>query len=148
MKFEYIPLVGPDQTRPPRPPNLLEVGTKRQVISTTMSILPCKRWNNLQDQQTTNNENLPPIILTQVEKPTTVNKVCSLTQWGRWTSDALEVVMDVVERGQLSLRKANKFWHIPITSLLDTWMGKQDQENKGHKVCSKTRRMKHLWPRF
>jgi hypothetical protein len=25
--------------------------------------------------------------------------------------------MDVVERRQLSLRKASKFWHIPITSL-------------------------------
>jgi hypothetical protein len=27
-------------------------------------------------------------------------------------------------------------------------MGKQDQKSKGHKVCSQTRKMKHLWLRF
>jgi len=32
--------------------------------------------------------------------------------------------MDVVERGQLSLRKVNKFWHILVTSLLDHLNGK------------------------
>jgi hypothetical protein len=27
--------------------------------------------------------------------------------------------MDVVERGQISLRKVNKFWHVLVTSLSD-----------------------------
>jgi hypothetical protein len=40
-----------------------------------MSIVSCRRQNKLQDQQTTNNENIPPIILTQTEKPTRVTKI-------------------------------------------------------------------------
>jgi len=81
-----------------------------------MSIVPCRRQGNLQDQQTTNKENIPPTIVAQVKKLARVNKVLSLTQQGRWTSNALEAAMDVVER-QLSLRKASKFWHIFVTSL-------------------------------
>jgi hypothetical protein len=74
-----------------------------------MSIVLHKRRNNLQDQQSTDKENIPPIILAQAKKPTSVHMVINLTQWGRWTFNALKVVMDAVEKGQLSLRKVNKF---------------------------------------
>jgi hypothetical protein len=56
-----------------------------------MSIVPCKKQSNLHEQQSTNKENIPPTILTQAKKPTRVNKVLSLTQQGKWTSNALEV---------------------------------------------------------
>jgi hypothetical protein len=72
------------------PPNLLEATIKRQGINTMMSIVPCRRQNNLHDQQSTNKENIPPTLLAQVEKPTKINKVPSLTQRGKWTYDALE----------------------------------------------------------
>jgi hypothetical protein len=124
---------------------LFEARIRKQGISTMMSIVPRMRWNNLQDQQSTNKENIPPTIPTQAKNPIKVNKVPNLTQWGRWTSDVLEATMDVVERGQLSLKKASKFWHILSHPFQITWMGRQNQESKGHKVCSQSRRMKHLW---
>jgi hypothetical protein len=38
------------------------------------------------------------------------NKFIALTQQGRWRNEALKEVMDVVKRGQTSLRKTiNKF---------------------------------------
>jgi hypothetical protein len=45
-----------------------------------MSIVPYRRQNNLQDQQNTNKEDIPPIVLAQAEKPVRVNKVPNLTQ--------------------------------------------------------------------
>ncbi len=78
----------------------------------------------MQDQQNTNKENIPPTVPTQTKKPIRVDKVPNLTQQGRWTFDALEATMDVIEGGQPSSKKANKFWHIQVTSLLDHLNGK------------------------
>jgi hypothetical protein len=43
---------------------------------------------------------------------------------GKWSSESLEVAMDVIERGIISLWEANKFWGILITSLSDLLYGK------------------------
>ncbi len=103
----------------------MEVRTKKQGINTMMSIVLGRRWNKLQDQQSIDKENIPPIIPTQAKKLVRVNKVPSLTQWGRWTSNVLEVAMDAVERRQLSLKIVSKFWHILSHPFQITWMGKQ-----------------------
>jgi hypothetical protein len=59
-----------------------------------MSIVPWKRQSNLQDQQTTNKKNIPPIVPTHwTKKLTRINKVPSCKQQGIWTFDALEVAM-------------------------------------------------------
>jgi hypothetical protein len=39
------------------------------------------------------------------------------TRRGMWIDETLEVVMDVIERGTHSLRRANKSWNIPMNSL-------------------------------
>jgi hypothetical protein len=43
----------------------------------------------------------------------------------------LEAAMDIMERGQLSLKKVNKFWHILVTSLLDHLNGKTKSRKQG-----------------
>jgi hypothetical protein len=43
----------------------------------------------------------------------------------------LEVAMDTMERGQLSLKKVIKFWDILITSLLDHLNGKAKSRKQG-----------------
>jgi hypothetical protein len=43
---------------------------------------------------------------------------------GKWSSESLEIAMDVVERSIISLWEANKFWGILITSLSDLLYGK------------------------
>jgi hypothetical protein len=54
-----------------------------------------------------------------------------LTQQGRLTFDALEATMDVVESGQLFLKKASKFWHIQVKFLLDHLNGKTRSRKQG-----------------
>lgn len=41
-----------------------------------------------------------------------------------WTNEALKVTMDVVERGVISMRKTNKHWDIPLSSLSNHLNGK------------------------
>jgi hypothetical protein len=36
---------------------------------------------------------------------------------GMWTNDALETIMDVVEKGTYSLKNASRAWSIPLSSL-------------------------------
>jgi len=36
---------------------------------------------------------------------------------GMWPNETLNKTMDVIERGTHSLRRANKSWNIPISSL-------------------------------
>jgi hypothetical protein len=54
-----------------------------------------------------------------------------LTQQGKWTSDALEVIMDALEREQLSLRKTSKSLHILVTSFSDHLNGKIRSNKQG-----------------
>jgi hypothetical protein len=48
-----------------------------------------------------------------------------------WTNEMLEAIMDVVERGTRSLRKANKSWNIPMSSLTNHLNGKTIFGNMG-----------------
>jgi hypothetical protein len=64
--------------------------------------------------------------------------VLNLTQWGRWTSNVLEAIMDAMERRQLSLRKVSKFWHKSHPFQI-TWMRKQDQEARATRCAHKPR---------
>ncbi len=41
-----------------------------------------------------------------------------------WTNEVLEEAMDVIEKGTHSIRKANKSWNIPMSSLVDHLNGK------------------------
>jgi hypothetical protein len=43
---------------------------------------------------------------------------------GMWTNEVLEEAMDVIEKGTHSIRKANKSWNIPMSSLVDHLNGK------------------------
>jgi hypothetical protein len=43
---------------------------------------------------------------------------------GMWANEELEVVMDVIERGTHSLRRANKLWNISMNSLANHLNGK------------------------
>jgi hypothetical protein len=36
-----------------------------------------------------------------------------------WTNELLEEAMDVIERGTHSIRRANKSWNVPMSSLVD-----------------------------
>jgi hypothetical protein len=58
---------------------------------------PHKRWNGLQEQTWTNKENIPPKIRTKINKLGRRNMVPTLIQWGRWTSETLEEIMNIME---------------------------------------------------
>jgi len=38
--------------------------------------------------------------------------------------ETLKIIMDAIERGTHSLRRANRSWHIPMNSLFDHMSGK------------------------
>jgi hypothetical protein len=42
----------------------------------------------------------------------------------KWTDEALEEIMDAIESGNTTLRKANRFWSIPLNSLFNHLNGK------------------------
>jgi hypothetical protein len=71
-------------------------------------IVPYMKWNNMLDLQaidpTINKEN-PPLVLDPRSKRSTpqLNQVHSKTKRGLWIDEALEVAMDVIERGTHSL---------------------------------------------
>jgi hypothetical protein len=60
------------------------------------------------------------------------------------TSDALEVAMDVVEKWWISLRKASKFWHIPITFLSNHLNGMTRSKKQGPQVLHPSSLWAHL----
>jgi hypothetical protein len=78
-----------------------------------------------------NKENIPPRIALKVDKSTKRKKVPTLTQQGRWTSEALEEVMNVVKRCEASLMKVSKFWYILLTSLSNHLNGKTRSKKVG-----------------
>jgi hypothetical protein len=59
-------------------------------------------------------ENISPTIAAQTNKSTNTNMVLALTHQERWTIEALEKIVDALKRGQTSLRKVSKSWHILI----------------------------------
>jgi hypothetical protein len=50
---------------------------------------------------------------------------------GMWINEMLEIAMDVVERWAHSLRRANKSWNIPMSSIVDHLNGKTISEKMG-----------------
>jgi hypothetical protein len=65
-----------------------------------------------------NKENLPFALDPQNKRSTPhLNQVLSKTRRNMWTNEMLKAAMDDVERGTHSLRKANKLWNIPMSSL-------------------------------
>jgi len=50
------------------------------------------------------------------------------TERSMWIDEMLEVAMDVVEKGTHSLRRANKSWNIPMSSIVDHLNGKTISE--------------------
>jgi hypothetical protein len=59
-------------------------------------------------------ENISPTIAAQTKKSTNTNMVLALTHQGRWIIEALEKIVNALKRGQTSLRKVSKSWHILI----------------------------------
>jgi hypothetical protein len=55
----------------------------------------------------------------------------SKTSRSMWANETLEVVMDVIERGTHSLRKANKLWNISMNSLANHLNGKTKSMKMG-----------------
>jgi len=78
-----------------------------------------------------NKENIPPKSTLKVDKSTKRNKVPTLTQQGRWTSEALEEAMNVVKIRETSLMKVSKFWYIPLTSFSNHLNGRTRSKKVG-----------------
>jgi hypothetical protein len=75
---------------------------------------------------TQDKENVPPSF---AQKPTRKQirfNICNIVNKtrGKWTNEALEEAMDVIEGGIISLRKASRHWNIPLPSLSDHVYGK------------------------
>jgi hypothetical protein len=57
--------------------------------------------------------------------------VLSINPRCKWSSESLEIAMDIVERSITSLQEANKFWGISVTSLFDHLYGKTRSKKIG-----------------
>jgi hypothetical protein len=85
----------------------------------------CRRCNGVLNRQKTNKENVPlQIISNTIQRLAKTNRGHVINLKGKWSSESLEVAMDVVERGITSLQGANKFWGKRITSLFNHLYGK------------------------
>jgi hypothetical protein len=111
--------------------NLFQVGT-RGITSIMMLNVSCKRQSNLQKQsiedpfpqQSLNlpmqdKKNVPPLGLKPTKKKSKINIFTPISIREKWTNQALEEAMDVVESRTSSLRKANRYWNIFFTFLCD-----------------------------
>jgi hypothetical protein len=58
-----------------------------------------------------------------------------------WTNETLKATMDVVERGTHSLRRVNRLWNIPMSSLIDHLNGKTKSRKMGLKGMLIKKRM-------
>jgi hypothetical protein len=80
----------------------------------------------LQEEPSQGKENVPPSL---GQKPTKkqkkTNRCNPLITRGKPTYEALEKAMDEIENGRTSLRKVNRHWNIPLTSLFDHLDGKR-----------------------
>jgi hypothetical protein len=68
---------------------------------------------------------------TQQKKCKKFNKCNPLITRGKWTNEALEEAMDAIQNVTTSLRKANKHWNIPLTSLFNHLNGKTKSRKLG-----------------
>jgi hypothetical protein len=77
-------------------------------------------------------ENVPPqIISNTMQRSSRTNKVPSANLRSKCSSELLEAVVDTIEKGITSLRGANKFWGIFVTSLFDHIYGKTGSRKIG-----------------
>jgi len=53
-----------------------------------------------------------------------------------WIDEALKTTMDVIEKGTHSLRRVNKSWNIPMSSLFNHLNGKTRSRNMGPRGVS------------
>jgi hypothetical protein len=53
------------------------------------------------------------------------------TKRGMWTNEALEAVMDVVEKGTHSLKRDSKSWNISMISITNLLNGKTKSRKMG-----------------
>jgi len=60
-----------------------------------------------------------------------INRSTPILVHSKWTNQQLEDAMDIMERGQTSLRKANRLWNIPLTSLSNHLNGKTTTQKMG-----------------
>ncbi len=58
-----------------------------------------------------------------------------------WTNETLKATMDVVEKGTHSLRRVNRLWNIPMSSLIDHLNGKTKSRKMGLKGMLIKKRM-------
>jgi hypothetical protein len=68
-----------------------------------------RRRSGLQEELSQNKENVPPSCKHElVKKQRRVNRCDPLIIKGKWTNEALEEAMDVIENGTTSLKKASR----------------------------------------
>ncbi len=53
---------------------------------------------------------------------------------GMWTDEVLKTIMDVIENGTHSMKKANKSWNIPMSSFTNHLNGKTKSKKMGPRV--------------
>ncbi len=70
-------------------------------------------------------DNFPPSFKHEpTRKQIRVHRCNPLITRSKWTNEALEEAMDIIENGTTLLRKASKHYNIPLTSLLEYLYGK------------------------
>jgi hypothetical protein len=75
---------------------------------------------------------VPPQYASKIRQPCqVVNKVPLVRKKKEWTNRSLEEVMEAIERGTHSLRKENRFWNIPLSSLSNHLNGKTRSKKMG-----------------
>ncbi len=102
----------------------LEVGTQKTTTIINLNVL--QKWQNgMLDQQAMDKENLPHVHeLKTKRKPPQINWIPIASRKGMWMDEALKTLVDVVERGICSLRKASRSWNIPLSSFFNHLNGK------------------------
>jgi len=77
------------------------------------------------NKQKMNKVNVPPqTISNTIQRSPIINRVFTKNRKGKWSSESLKAVMDVVERGITSLPRASKFWGILVPSFSNHLYGK------------------------
>lgn len=119
-----------------RRPNFVPLISPNQMLPSSWRLRLVGKWlprcliylvhdkMDSKNKSTIDNENIPFTSALTTNKSTKINRILATSQWGKWASKALEKTMDVVDGGQMFLRKISKFWHIPWTCLLNHLNGK------------------------
>jgi len=69
---------------------------------------------------TQDKEHVPPSFVEKLTRKQKRLNICNIVNntKSKWTNEALEEAMDIVEGGIISLRKANRHWNIPLHCLI------------------------------